>query len=44
MVMLTGDNARVAKAIAAQAGVDDYYADLMPEDKVRIVNEETRAL
>ncbi len=41
VVMLTGDNARVAKAIAAQAGVDDYYADLMPEDKVRIVNEET---
>lgn len=33
-LMLTGDNHRVASAIAAQAGVDGYYADLLPEDKV----------
>jgi Cd2+/Zn2+-exporting ATPase len=38
-VMLTGDNERVAKAIAAEAGVDDYYAELMPEDKMRLLKE-----
>jgi Cd2+/Zn2+-exporting ATPase len=39
VVMLTGDNDRVAQAIATQIGVDDYYADLLPEDKVRITRE-----
>lgn len=39
VVMLTGDNARVAQAIARQAGVDEYYADLLPEDKVRVIKE-----
>jgi len=39
IVMLTGDNARVAKAIARQAGVDEFYADLLPEDKVRVIKE-----
>ncbi|MEI7467576.1 MAG: heavy metal translocating P-type ATPase [Chloroflexota bacterium] len=34
VVMLTGDNARVAKAIAQQAKVDHFYADLLPQDKV----------
>lgn len=38
-VMLTGDNERCAKAIAAQAGVDEYYAQLLPEDKVKVVKE-----
>lgn len=38
-VMLTGDNAAVAQAIAAEAGVDEYYAELLPEDKVRFVRE-----
>ncbi|MCW4003840.1 MAG: cation-translocating P-type ATPase [Candidatus Bathyarchaeota archaeon] len=38
-VMLTGDNERAAKAIAAQAGVDEYYAQLLPEDKVRVIKE-----
>ncbi|MFZ0543996.1 MAG: heavy metal translocating P-type ATPase [Candidatus Promineifilaceae bacterium] len=38
-VMLTGDNERVAKAIAAEVGVDDYYAELMPEDKMRLLKE-----
>jgi Cd2+/Zn2+-exporting ATPase len=37
VVMLTGDNERTAAAIASQVGVDAYYADLLPEDKVRIV-------
>jgi Cd2+/Zn2+-exporting ATPase len=39
VVMLTGDNKRVAQAIAGQVGVDEYYANLLPEDKVRIVKE-----
>jgi Cd2+/Zn2+-exporting ATPase len=39
VVMLTGDNARVAQAIARQAGVDEFHADLLPEDKVRVVKE-----
>ncbi len=38
-VMLTGDNARVAAAIAAQTGVDEYHAELLPEDKVRVLHE-----
>lgn len=39
VVMLTGDNERVAQAIAHEVGVDAYYADLLPEDKVRIVQD-----
>ena len=39
VVMLTGDNTRVANAIAKQAGVDEFHADLLPEDKVRVVKE-----
>jgi Cd2+/Zn2+-exporting ATPase len=37
--MLTGDNSRVAQAIAKEAGVDEFHADLLPEDKVRVVKE-----
>lgn len=33
-VMLTGDNEGTARAIAAQVGVDEFRADLLPEDKV----------
>jgi Cd2+/Zn2+-exporting ATPase len=33
-VMLTGDNERTAAAIAAQAGLDDFRANLLPEEKV----------
>lgn len=39
VIMITGDSARVARAIGAQAGVDEVYADLLPEDKVRIIRE-----
>ena len=38
-LMLTGDNERTAAAISAQAGLNDYRAGLMPEDKERIVHE-----
>jgi len=34
VVMLTGDNERVARAVARQTGVDEVYADLLPEGKV----------
>ncbi|RME50228.1 MAG: heavy metal translocating P-type ATPase, partial [Caldilineae bacterium] len=39
VVMLTGDNPRAAEAIAAQAGVDAFYASLLPQDKVRLLQE-----
>jgi len=39
VVMVTGDNIRVAQAIAKQAGVDEFHADLLPEDKVRVIKE-----
>ncbi len=39
IVMLTGDNKRAAKAIAEQLGLDGYYAELLPEDKVRVLGE-----
>lgn len=39
VVMLTGDNARVAANIAQQAGVDDVYAELLPEDKANIIRD-----
>ena len=37
IVMLTGDNEGTAKAIAIEAGVDKYFARLLPEDKVEKV-------
>lgn len=39
VVMLTGDNERTAQAITQEAGVDEFYADLKPEDKVTKVRE-----
>jgi len=40
-VMLTGDNKRVAAAIAHQVGLTDYRADLLPEQKVRAIRRLT---
>ena len=37
VVMLTGDNERVAANIAKTAGVDEYHAGLLPQDKVRLL-------
>jgi Cd2+/Zn2+-exporting ATPase len=39
IIMLTGDNSVTAAAIAQEAGVDETFAELKPEDKSRIVNE-----
>ncbi|WP_353563680.1 heavy metal translocating P-type ATPase [Longimonas sp.] len=38
IVMLTGDNEAVARTIAEKAGVDAYYAELLPEEKVERLN------
>ncbi|MDD5473114.1 MAG: cation-translocating P-type ATPase [Candidatus Methanoperedens sp.] len=39
VVMLTGDNERIAKAIANKLGINEYHAGLLPEDKVRMIGE-----
>ena len=38
-IMLTGDAEKAAKKTAAELGIDEAYANLLPEDKVRIVEE-----
>ncbi|MEV8252376.1 cation-translocating P-type ATPase [Rhodoglobus sp. NPDC076762] len=42
VTMLTGDNARTAHALAAQAGIDDVRAELRPEDKAAAIGELSR--
>ena len=39
VVMLTGDNPATARSLAAQAGIEETHAGLLPEDKVRLVGE-----
>ncbi len=39
IVMVTGDNARTARAVAARLGIDEIRADVLPQDKARIVKE-----
>src|SRR5271157_646950 len=39
-VMITGDNAMTAAAIAAEAGVDDFLAQAKPEDKLKLIRDE----
>jgi cation transport ATPase len=36
-VMLTGDNAATARAVAQQLGIDEVHADLLPEGKVAVI-------
>lgn len=39
IVMLTGDNEEMAKAVAEQLGITEYHAQLLPGDKVRLFEE-----
>ncbi|SDC59016.1 MULTISPECIES: heavy metal translocating P-type ATPase [unclassified Candidatus Frackibacter] len=39
VVMLTGDNEQVAQSVANELGLDDYYAELLPDQKVEKVEE-----
>jgi Cu+-exporting ATPase len=39
IVMVTGDNERTAKAVASRLGIDEIRADVLPEDKARIIKE-----
>lgn len=39
VVMLTGDNQRAAKTISKELGIDEYYAELLPEEKVAKLKE-----
>ncbi len=40
LVMMTGDSERTAAAIAGQVGIDEYYAEVLPEDKAAFVEKE----
>ncbi|MBC8218616.1 MAG: cation-translocating P-type ATPase [Planctomycetes bacterium] len=39
IIMLTGDNCKVAKAVAEEIGVDDFQAELLPEQKLQFVEK-----
>ena len=43
VVMMTGDSDRIAGAIAGTVGVDEYYSEVLPEDKARFVEQEKQA-
>ena len=44
IVLLTGDEQSVARRVAEDLGLDDYYAQLLPEDKVNLVEELEKAI
>ena len=39
VVMITGDNKRTAAAIAKTAGIDEYYAEILPDAKAKVIND-----
>lgn len=42
VVMMTGDSRRTAGVIADRAGVDEYYAEVLPEEKAKFVEQEKK--
>lgn len=43
VVMMTGDNERTAKAVAEKVGVDEYHAEVLPEEKAAFIRAEHEA-
>ena len=43
IVMMTGDSERTAAAIAKRVGVDEYYSEVLPEDKANFIEKEKAA-
>lgn len=43
VVMMTGDSERTASAVAARVGVDEYYSEVLPEQKARFIEQEKAA-
>ncbi|MGM0580786.1 MAG: copper-translocating P-type ATPase [Bacteroidota bacterium] len=39
VIMATGDNEEVAKSVSKELGLDDYYAEVLPEDKQKIIED-----
>lgn len=42
VVMMTGDNRHTAEAVAAKAGIDEFYAEVLPEDKAGFIRRERK--
>ena len=42
-VMMTGDSRKTAEAVAAKAGITEFYAEVLPEDKARYVEQQKAA-
>lgn len=42
IVMMTGDSERTAEVVAAKVGVDEYYSEVLPEDKASYVEKNIR--
>ncbi len=40
IVMMTGDSDRIAKVVSKKVGVDEYFSEVLPEDKAAFINEE----
>lgn len=43
VIMMTGDNEHTARSIAGQVGVDEYHAEILPEDKAELIKKEREA-